>query len=447
MAKKEISKKVVAIKLILIVVLGLILGISCLFSKQIEDALKIGDKTGNYVSSDVIESSDLVVHYINVGQGDCTLIELPDGTTMMIDAGTTSSAKHIINYVKRLDISTIDYFILTHSDSDHSGGAKNVFESFEIKNVYRPFQISIDKISCEPIANEDLGVYYTDIYESTCNYVDTKVYQNFVNATYTETYNENGHIYNADVYVTYDGLTIESTNIENSFKFEFFAPLKRSNSSTIESNTSKTIGYPTKFYGATTSESKNNASPVMLLEYKDKSFLFTGDANDEVELDVKASLSAAELARFNNIDVFQAGHHGSEGSNCQEFLNLITPNYVVVSVGEGNTYKHPHNAFLDRVNNMQHESVDYLLRTDKIGDIAFGVKNDGSFAYTANSAGEGSVVVYWWQIAVGTFIVLSIVIICVKITNNKKATAKRFVSTTRKVTSKVKKHKIYKRTD
>lgn len=139
--KNQFNKKVFLGKFILIILLGVICGVSCLFSSQIETALGIGDKSASFsAKEDIVDG--LKVHYLDVGQGDCTFIEFPDDTTMMIDASIASYSEHIIKYVQDLGVSKIDYFVLTHSDNDHVGGAKAVFDAFEIVNVYRPFQIA-----------------------------------------------------------------------------------------------------------------------------------------------------------------------------------------------------------------------------------------------------------------------------------------------------------------
>lgn len=430
MAKKEFNKKVFAGKLVVIILLGLVLGISCFFSSSIEKFLGIGDKEEAFVNSEVIAESDLSVHYIDVGQGDSTLICLPDETTMLIDAGTASSATHIVSYIKNLGIEMIDYFILTHADADHVGGAVKVLEEFEIKTIFRPFQISLNSDG-SPSEYERLGEYITLPNVVTSS---TATYRRTLEAVYKETYTENGATYNSEVWVAYDGLTINSIKSSATFNFEFFGPFIYS--STPFSSSTQTTGYPTHY---SSSNESNDASPVMLLEYGTSSFLFIGDACKEVETEVLNSLTPAEKERFKNIDVFSAGHHGSRYSNGEEFLNITTPNYVVVSCGEGNSYGHPHQEFLDIVNSYTHTASDYLLRTDKLGDIVFGFTTEGTLAYTANSSGDGGVTVYWWHIALGTFIVLTIVVISVKVTTNKTATAKRAVSKTKKVVNKLKK--------
>lgn len=76
------------------------------------------------------------VHYIDVGQGDASLIVAPNGQTMLIDAGENN--KKAAAYLKTMGISTIDYLVFTHFDSDHIGGGVSVLEATEVKNVLTP---------------------------------------------------------------------------------------------------------------------------------------------------------------------------------------------------------------------------------------------------------------------------------------------------------------------
>lgn len=80
----------------------------------------------------------MLVHYIDVGQGDSELIQTPDSKTMLIDAGTNGSAASLINYLKSRKVSKIDYLILTHPHEDHIGGADEVIKNFDVIHVYMP---------------------------------------------------------------------------------------------------------------------------------------------------------------------------------------------------------------------------------------------------------------------------------------------------------------------
>jgi len=83
-------------------------------------------------------SSDLVVSYIDVGQGLSVLVQFPNGAAMLYDAGPNKSAETIVNYLKSHSVSKIDALILSHPDSDHIGAADEVIESFTISSFYMP---------------------------------------------------------------------------------------------------------------------------------------------------------------------------------------------------------------------------------------------------------------------------------------------------------------------
>jgi len=83
-------------------------------------------------------SSDLVVSYIDVGQGLSVLVKFPNGTAMLYDAGPNKSAETIINYLKSHSVNKIDALILSHPDSDHIGAADEVIETFTIGSFYMP---------------------------------------------------------------------------------------------------------------------------------------------------------------------------------------------------------------------------------------------------------------------------------------------------------------------
>ena len=102
----------------------------------------------------------------------------------------------------------------------------------------------------------------------------------------------------------------------------------------------------------------NNASAVIMLKYKDNSFLFTGDAEAEAEKTISSDVNA---------DVLKVGHHGSDTSTSDEFLARVSPKYAVISCGEGNSYGHPHSETLKKLD----KAGVLVLRTDINGNITF----------------------------------------------------------------------------
>lgn len=89
--------------------------------------------------TDSIDSStDLELHFIDVGQGDSTFIKTPSGYTMLIDAGDNSHGSDVVSYIKGLGVKKIDVLVGTHPDADHIGGIDNVIDSFEVGEFYMP---------------------------------------------------------------------------------------------------------------------------------------------------------------------------------------------------------------------------------------------------------------------------------------------------------------------
>ena len=75
------------------------------------------------------------VHFIDVGQGDATLVTC-DGHAMLIDAGDDTRGTAIQNYLQKQKITRLDYLILTHPDADHIGGAPVIITKFAVDNVF-----------------------------------------------------------------------------------------------------------------------------------------------------------------------------------------------------------------------------------------------------------------------------------------------------------------------
>ena len=107
------------------------------------------------------------------------------------------------------------------------------------------------------------------------------------------------------------------------------------------------------------SENLNNMSIVVWIQYGETSFLFAGDAEWEEEQDIL--WSDQELKST----VLKVGHHGSDTATSEAWLEAIGPEYAVISVGADNTYGHPHQSVLDR---LQKARVP-IYRTDELGHI------------------------------------------------------------------------------
>lgn len=123
-----------------------------------------------------------------------------------------------------------------------------------------------------------------------------------------------------------------------------------------------TILSPTKDYG-----DKNENSIVARLDYGETSVMLTGDAEKKAEKDIVAIYKKSDL----DCDVLKVGHHGSSTSSTQEFIDAVTPQYAIISVGEGNKYNHPNEDTVKRLE----DAGATVLRTDQLGSIV--LESDG----------------------------------------------------------------------
>lgn len=110
-----------------------------------------------------------------------------------------------------------------------------------------------------------------------------------------------------------------------------------------------------------TYEEINDYSAVLLIRYGDMSFLLTGDAEKTSEKEM-----IAKYAQKLKVDVLKVGHHGSDSSSKKDFLALVQPEYAIISVDNENSYKHPHDKVLERLNEIKTKTY----RTDQSGCIA-----------------------------------------------------------------------------
>ena len=82
------------------------------------------------------DNANLVIHFIDVGQGDASFIELPDGQNILIDSGGPATGPKLVEYLRSLHIKKINHLILTHPHDDHTGGIFSLLPAFEIERFY-----------------------------------------------------------------------------------------------------------------------------------------------------------------------------------------------------------------------------------------------------------------------------------------------------------------------
>ena len=314
----EIKKKVFA------VVLAFILAL-CLFSVFIP-----ADTWKYYVALPEVKkraAGELRMHFIDVGQGDATLIELPDGKTMLVDGGNGSdkTATTILRYCNALKIKRIDYLLLTHADSDHCGGLDTIVRYKKIGRAFLP------KVS--ETVNAEFAEFYAALQEKDCPME----------------------------YASRD-IKLYSSNEDYPFNLSFLYPY------TIE----------TEELVKTETES-NLLSAIFWLDYFGVSALFTGDAPFAIE---EKLMRDSDFGFFNPRDVelgsteiLKVAHHGSKYSTSTEFLKYLGVQVGVISCSEYNLYNHPSSEVLER---LQTENVKEYI-TYRNGHVMITVTPDGEY--------------------------------------------------------------------
>lgn len=90
------------------------------------------------------EETALSVHFLNLGQEDCTVLQT-DGLTMLIDSGSKASSAEVVEYLTSLGVKRIDYLIASHAHESHMGGMNELLGEFEVGTVIAPQTATEDK--------------------------------------------------------------------------------------------------------------------------------------------------------------------------------------------------------------------------------------------------------------------------------------------------------------
>ena len=304
--------------------------------------------------SEVDNVRDLKVYFIDIGQGDCIFIELPDGKNMLIDTGEKRNAgkAKIDKYLRdeKGDKVTIDYCVATHPDSDHIGLMPYVYEQYDVLKSYRPYVYSENKSASALPYELNKGI---KIKNSSNIYYD---YITNVNAeqTYWEFFKDDSDFSNG--FTGKDGEIYEYTvnfvmpYADNLNDYQYFT-------------------------------TPNDFSAVIMLEYADRKILFTGDIEYETGKKGAEQSFIREFSTSNpamvDCDVLKVAHHGSDSSTSPEFLSLVKPEYSVISCGLSNKHRHPLKSTLDNLVNCGSE----IYRTDLQGTIILTIDSKGIMTF------------------------------------------------------------------
>lgn len=256
-------------------------------TKETEKALKNKQESpSETVEINLEPSGDLVVHYIDAGQGDAALLEYADDDKtyrILYDVGDWRG-NEVVPYLQSRDVSLIDVIIVSHPHADHIGQLEKVMNNFNVGEVWM-----------------------------SGNTADTQTFQSAIESVIDS---------EADYLEPTVGDVMD------------IGPLQLK------------VVHPGALTGGL-----NEDSLSIKFTYGSVSFLFTGDAYKSQEKQMISKIKNLQA------DFLQLGHHGSNTSTDEEFLNVIQPKYAIYSAGVDNKYGHPHQETLDLLN--EHQIVTY----------------------------------------------------------------------------------------
>ena len=306
----------------------------------------------SYEKVSASEVGDLIIKFIDVGQGDAIFVVFPDKKTMLIDAGNNGSGTEEVleaNILVDGQKPIINYAVATHSDSDHVGSMDFIYENYEVEYSYRPYENHVD------------GEGYPSGFNLGYNDISSGAYKNYLNGLLNENTGWEFFTDKSSV-LTY----IDAGDDSISYKVDFVMP--------YISSLSDFSAFP----------DSNDMSPIIVIEFAGKRIMLTGDLEKEAEeAFVGYYTENPELLSTLDCDLLKVGHHGSATSTSQEFLDLVSPEYAVISCGVNHgTYHHPRQAVLDRLINANSR----IYRTDLQGTVTLTVSpTDGKMSITTQT--------------------------------------------------------------
>lgn len=300
---------------------------------------------------------ELLVHMLDVGQGDCIYIQLPDGKDMVIDCANYNDdgeyEKKTFDYLdKYIEDDTVEYLMLTHCDSDHVYFMDELLERYQVEKLFMPNVLAVPGTTSKDkkALQDQIDALDTSRFTDK-DTVGTITYAEFFIAALTEPDCE--IVLNVDPDANTNSIIIEETT----YRLVFYCPTQEYYDD----------------YGLNTAERKNAISPIGILEYNNRKIMLTGDSNE-----INEPLVMARTGKI-DCDVLKVGHHGSETSTSNAFLGDYTFEYAIISCNSyGNKFNHPRQATLDRLKSHNIE----VYRTDNNGNIVVSVDKDGNLKIT-----------------------------------------------------------------
>lgn len=246
------------------------------------------------------------VIFFDIGQGDAALITFDNGTKMLVDCGPDRTILNKLGKYLPFYDRTIDYLLITHPDNDHYGGCVDVLRRYQVKNIFTNGE--------QKINDEYWRVWRSYEAEEKAKMLTIK----------------------RPIILTVDDIKLEFISPDPSLILE------------------------------QTADSANNKSLVFRLRESGIDIMFTGDMETIVEdALVKKYCSSPDCPDL-KADILKVGHHGSDTSSGEDFLDAVAPKAAIISAGH-NSFGHPSLRVLRKL-----ERVGALIwRTDEKGDVKF----------------------------------------------------------------------------
>lgn len=268
------------------------------------------------------EEGELRLHFLSIGQGDCTLVEFPDGELLVVDAGDGDfeHIEELYSYIKAIAPTKISLFV-THADVDHYGGFFGILDDFSVEKIYLP-----------PLVSN------TNRYQKLLDKIDASGAETHTMSRYSLISNPSG----------------------------------------------AQIGCISPYSQGETDD--NDASCVLYLSYGGVNVLLGSDISAEREALLMREYALYEgmfdcgslRVRLEETDILKVSHHGSKYSSSEEWLNLLGTEVAVLSCGRGNAYFHP---AADAVKRLAASGAE-IYRTDELGSVTVSILNGTYTVYT-----------------------------------------------------------------
>lgn len=266
-----------------------------------------------------IPSGTFEMTMLDVGQGDGIYLHTPAHQDILIDGGSTSEKQvgkyRILPFLKSKGIRQIDYLIATHADEDHINGLEELLklsgDGYKIRQLLLP-----------DVADKKQSGYVL---------LRKAAKQKHIPVRYLST----------GSYFRSGGVSFFCLNPSAGSSFD----------------------------------SANAESIALSMQYQDFSCLFTGDLEGAGEEALQRIVSSSPLRQSYHIPehytVLKVAHHGSKNSTGEELLDILKPEYALISCGRKNQYGHPHRELLDRLADTGAE----IQRTDEKGALSVILRN------------------------------------------------------------------------